>query len=103
MIVTLDTYRLTCIADMQAFLDGSGAIQFRNPDRAGRRQWLTDLLRRFCYPTLTRADKGTLRRFAQKVGGFSRAQLARLIAQWRDTGQPLVSPPAKPEGLTSLS
>lgn len=46
--MTLDTFRLTCIADMQAFLDGSDAIRFQSPDPAGRRQWLADLLRRFC-------------------------------------------------------
>lgn len=85
--MTLDTHRLNCIADMQAFLEGSDAIRFQSPDPAGRRQWLADLLGRFRYPILARADKGTLRAFAQKVGGFSRAQLTRLIAQWLDTGQ----------------
>lgn len=96
--MTLDTRRLTCIADMQAFLDGSDAIQFQSPDPAGRRQWLADLLRRFRYRTLRRADKGTLRCFAMKVGGFSRAQLTRLIAQWLDTGQltDRRGPPARP-------
>ena len=61
-------------------------------------QWLADLLQRFRYPILTRADKGILRCFAMKVGGFSRAQLTRLIAQWLDTGQ-LVDrrgPPTRP-------
>lgn len=96
--MTLDTRRVTCIADMQAFLEGSDAIRFQSPDPAGRRQWLADLLQRFRYPILARADKGTLRAFARKVGGFSRAQLTRLIAQWLDTGQ-LVDrrgPPTRP-------
>jgi transposase InsO family protein len=98
MIVTLDTRRLTSIADMQAFLDGSDALSFQSPDAAGRRTWLADLLRRFRYASLRRADKGTLCRFARKVGGFSRSQLTRLIGQWQSTGA-LVDrrgPPAKP-------
>jgi transposase InsO family protein len=86
MIVTLDTRRLTCVADMQAFLDGSDTIHFHAPDPAGRRQWLADLLRRFGYASLRRTDKGVLRSFAQKVCGYSRAQVARLIAQWRTSG-----------------
>lgn len=96
--MTLDTRRVTCIADMQAFLEGSDAIQFQSPDPAGRRRWLVDLLGRFRYPILTRADKGTLRAFARKVGGFSRAQLTRLITQWLDTGQltDRRGPPARP-------
>jgi transposase InsO family protein len=98
MIVTLDTRRLTSVADMQAFLDGSDALSFQSPDAAGRRTWLADLLRRFRYPSLSRADKGTLRRFACKAGGFSRAQLTRLIGQWQTTGAltDRRGPPAKP-------
>lgn len=96
--MTLDTRRLTCIADMQAFLEGSDAVSFRSPDAGDRRRWLANLLGRFHYSTLTRADKGTFRCFAMKVGGFSRAQLARLITQWRATGclDDRRGPPATP-------
>lgn len=98
MIVTLDTHRLTCIADMQAFLDGSDTVHFQAPDAAARRRWLAELLSRFHYLSLSRADKGTFRRFACKLGGYSRAQLTRLIAQWQASGE-LVDrrgPPLKP-------
>lgn len=96
--MTLDTRRLTCIADMQAFLEGSDALCFQCPDAAARRRWLADLLQRFGYAALSRADKGVLRRFAIKAGGLSRAQLTRLITQWQRTGE-LVDrrgPPAQP-------
>lgn len=95
--MTLDTRRLTCIADMQAFLDGSDTVHFEAPDAAARRRWLADLLDRFRYRSLSRADKGVLRRFACKLGGYSRAQLTRLVGQWQATGA-LVDrrgPPAK--------
>lgn len=96
--MTLDTRRLTCITDMQAFLGGSDAIQFHAPDPAGRRQWLADLLRRFGYISLSRSDKGVLRSFAQKVCGYSRAQVTRLIAQWQASGSlaDRRGPPARP-------
>lgn len=98
MIVTLDTRRVTCIAEMQAFLDGSDAIQFQSPDPTGRRQWLADMLERFRYATLRRSDRGVLRRFAMKVCGYSHAQLTRLISQWQATGKlsDRRGPPARP-------
>ncbi len=85
--MTLDTQRLTSIAEMQAFLDGSQTLGFQSPDGAGRRRWLAELLARFHYPALARADKGVLRAFVRKVGSYSRAQLTRLIAQWQAGGR----------------
>lgn len=45
------------------------------------------VLRRFPYDRLNRADRGVIRAYLRKSTGFSRAQLTRLIAQHRDTGQ----------------
>ncbi len=39
------------------------------------------------YVRLSKPDKGLVRRFLVKVTGFSRAQVARLISQYRETGR----------------
>lgn len=84
--MTLDTRRMTCIADMQTFLDGSDTVHFEAPDAAARRHWLADLLDRFHYRSLLRPDKGVLRQFTCKLADYSRTQLTRLIGQWQATG-----------------
>ena len=56
-------------------------------------------LARFGYARLGKADKGTLRRFLGKTTGLSRAQLTRLVRQYRDTGRIVDrrgGPPARP-------
>ncbi len=44
-------------------------------------------LKRFGYANAQRGDRGVLRRYLAKATGLSRAQLARRIAQFLDTGQ----------------
>jgi transposase InsO family protein len=83
MIVTLNTQSLRSLDDVRAFLDGSASVGFSPPAHADRYTWLAATLRQFGYKTLARADKGVLRVFARKLTGYSRAQLTRLIGQWR--------------------
>ena len=96
--MTLDTYSLRSLDDVRAFLDGNLAVKFSPPAEAHRYLWLEKTLRQFHYEALKRADKGLLQVFMRKVTGYSRAQLTRLIGQWRDR-QRIVDrrgPPAQP-------
>ncbi len=96
--MTLDTQSLRSLDDVRAFLDGNAPVSFLPPAEAGRYQWLDKTLRQFHYTTLKRADKGVLQVFLRKVTGYSRAQLTRLIGQWRDTRRIVDrrGPPAQP-------
>ena len=81
--MTLHTQLLTSLEEVRAFLDGNAAVTFAAPVAEERYRWLETTLRQFRYDTLKRADKGLLQVFLRKVTGYSRAQLMRLIGQWR--------------------
>lgn len=98
MIVTLNTQSLSSLAEVRAFLDGAAEVAFSAPPSANRHAWLAATLRQFHYGTLKRPDKSLVRAFALKVTGYSRAQLSRLIKQWRQ-GRSIVDrrgPPTQP-------
>ena len=79
---------LTSVAQMQDFLKGSQAVAFAvatNKDE--RYQFVERLLNRFAYPRLKRREKGIVIRFLQKVTGYSRQQLTRMIQRYIEQGQ----------------
>ncbi len=98
MIVTLYTDRLTSLEQIESFLHGSTDIAFRAPDRAARRTWIEEVLRRFRYAQRTRRERGLLLRFLTKLTGYSPAQIKRLVHQFRCERQlrDRRGPPAKP-------
>ena len=87
MILTLDTERLRTLSEVRAFLDGSHPVDFRLVDRDDAHGFVRRTLVRFRHTTLDKPSKGLLRRFLGKVTGLSRAQLTRLIGQYRATGR----------------
>lgn len=98
MIVTLKTQGLQRLEQVRAFLEGTQALGFDAPAREAAYQWIAAELRRFRYPRLSKADKGLVRRYLQRVTAISRDQMTRLIAQLCRTGQirDRRGPPAKP-------
>lgn len=87
MIVTLRTEGLQSLEQIKAFVEGSTALGFEPPDRQAVYGWVATELRRFGYVRLSKPDKGLIRQYLAKVSGLSRAQLTRLIKQFRQTGQ----------------
>jgi hypothetical protein len=87
MIVTLQTQGLQTLEQVRAFLEGSQPLGFEVPNREATYEFIAQTLRRFGYTRLGKADKGLLRRYLCKVTGRSRAQITRLIAQFRKTGR----------------
>ena len=55
--------------------------------RAEAYRLIENTVRRLGYFRLGRADKGALRRFLARATGFSRAQITRLLNQYRSTGR----------------
>ena len=51
-----------------------------------RYQWIQHELVRFDYMQMSKADKGIMKRYLIKVSSYSRAQVTRLIKQYRSTG-----------------
>lgn len=99
MIVQLHTQGLQTIEDIRAFVAGCQTADFEVPDRDAAYRFVAETLRRFGYRRCTRADKGVIRDYLMTVTGFSRAQMTRLIRQYRDGGRirdHRGRPPAKP-------
>ncbi len=98
--------------ELRAFLQASRALTFRGRSREKTYAWIERTLRRYDFLSRSRAEKGLLRQYLQKMTGLSAAmkvlsrleqlvvnragqnfhQLTRLIAQFRHTGQVLLGP-----------
>ena len=87
MIVTLKTQGLQTLEQVRAFLEGAQPLGFGAPTRDAAYDWISAELLRFRYARLGKSDKGLVRRYLEKVTGLSRAQMTRLIQQFRDTGR----------------
>ena len=87
MIVTLQTEGLQTLEQIRAFLEGSQPMGFEIRSREAANDLIAQTLRRFGCARLGKADKGLVRRYLCKVTGRSRAQMTRLIAQFRRTGR----------------
>ena len=85
--MTLQTERLHTVEQIRGFLDGNGEVDFRPLDRDEAYDFVRRTLVRLDYDALGRAGKGTVREFLGKATGLSRAQVARLIGQYRETGR----------------
>jgi len=94
----LKTQGLQSLEQIRAFLEGTQALGFEAPARKDAYDWVAKELRRFHYLQLGKTDKGLVRRYLEKVTGFSRAQMTRLIQQFRTSGRirDRRGPPAKP-------
>lgn len=80
------------IDELRAFLRYSQALAFSAQSRAQTYEWIERTLRQYNYLSCPRAQKGLLRRYLQKLAGLSRAQVARLIRRFRQTGQVRLHP-----------
>ncbi len=79
--------RLQTIEEVRQFLAGSEALDFGGVSVEERYRWIETVLVRFKYHQLKRAGKGVIRRYIEKVSGYSRAQVSRLIREYKQRGQ----------------
>ena len=81
-------HALTTLAQVDAFLSGTQSVTFSVlSTKAECYQWIQAILLKFEYRTLSKPHKGLVRRYLEKVSGYSRQQLTRLIQQYRQTGR----------------
>jgi transposase InsO family protein len=86
MVVTVSDSRVMTMEELAAFLRSSTTLRFRGKTRRETYAWIEKTLRTYGYAARSRAEKGLLRQYLGKMTGYSRAQLTRLIAQYRHTG-----------------
>ena len=97
--MTLRTERIRTLDQIRAFLDGSEPTDFRFAGRDSAYDFVRRTLVGFEFHGLKRDEKGLVKRFIEKVTGYSRSQITRLVKQHRRTGgirDHRKKPPAKP-------
>jgi hypothetical protein len=82
----MDETKIQTIQEVRQFLKGSDRIEFKPALREEKYTWVASVLRRFKYLALRRADKGLVCLYLEKVSGYSRAQVFRLISRYREDG-----------------
>ena len=78
---------LQTVEQVRQFLEGSEGVEFRGRTAQEKYYWIEEVLIRFRYHRLKRVEKGVIRRYVQKVTGYSRPQVSRLIAEYKRTGR----------------
>ena len=78
MVIDMNDEQLRTLADLQGFLNGTVAMDFAVA--AGERyEFIARTVRRFGYGHLKRGEKAVVLRFLERVSGYSRQQLTRLV------------------------
>jgi transposase InsO family protein len=97
MVIDMNEAQVRTLEQVRQVVAGTQALEFRRTeDDAGRYAWIELVLRRFDYRHLKRAERGQVLAYLQRLSGFSRAQLTRLVARWVG-GEPLVKAYRAPE------
>ena len=87
MNTIMNDSHIETLEQVRQFLDGAAVMEITISSKADCYQWIQGTLVRFQYLSLGKADRGLIRRYLQQISGYSRAQIARLIKQYRKTGQ----------------
>lgn len=88
MVIQMNDGQLQTLAQLQAFLDGTAEVDFAVAIKE-RYGFIGRTVRRFAYGRLKRAQKAVVLRFLERVSGYSRQQLTRLVKRGADRA-PLV-------------
>ena len=86
MTLTMDDTQINTINEVKEFLNKKDKIQFKRQNQTQAYAWIEDILVKFFYIKLSKADKGILRTYLAFITGYSRAQITRLITQYLRTG-----------------
>ena len=78
MVIEMNDEQLKTLADLQGFLEGTVTMDFAvaAEERYG---FIARTVKRFGYGRLKRSDKAIVLRFLERVSGYSRQQIGRLV------------------------
>jgi transposase InsO family protein len=79
--------KLETIEQVKRFLEGSEKTDFKGITAEERYHWIEEVLARFRYVKINKTEKGVIKKYIEKVSGYSRSQVARLIRSYIQRGQ----------------
>lgn len=85
MVIDMNDSKLKAFGQIQEFLQSTADIEFQTPSNEGqKRDFIAKTLKRFVYFRLRKGQRSILFRYLQRLTGYSRAYLSRLIAPYRE-------------------
>jgi transposase InsO family protein len=97
MVIDMNETQVRTLDQVRQVVAGTQALEFRGgQDGPSRYEWIGQVLVRFSYRQLHRDDKGTVLAYLQRLSGYSRSQVTRLVGDWVK-GQPLKKKYRPPE------
>ena len=86
MVIDMNVSKLETIEQIREFLEGTTEVEFSNsPDSSALRAFVATVLWRYRYFRLSKGPRGVLFSYMQRLTGYSRQHLSRLVAQYRNT------------------
>ena len=83
MVIDMNEAQVRTVEQVRQVLEGTQALEFSAAeDDEGRYRWIDAVLRRLDYRVLRRADRGAVLAYVQRLSGYSRAQVTRLVSRW---------------------
>lgn len=79
--------QLTTLEEVSTFLKLSALVAFAKINRSEAYRWVEQTLTRFEYVGRSKTEKGLIKEYLGKLTGYSRAQVTRLVADFRRTGR----------------
>lgn len=86
MNITMKNNNLTTVEDLETFLQGNTSVSIKIKSREERYAFIQNTLIRFQYLQLKKKDRGTVKRYIQKLTHYEERQLKRLIKKWKRDG-----------------
>jgi len=87
MVIEMNEVKHVTLTQVRQFLAGTADVGFRvQGENAQRYRWISAVLGRFGYRGLNRAERGVILRYLQRMTGYSRQQVTRLVHQYVHTG-----------------
>ena len=96
MVIDMNETQVRSLEQVRQVLQGTQALQLSFAQPEERYAWIAQVLQRLGYRRLGRSDRGTVLAYLQRLSGYSRAQVTRVVARWK-SGQPLVKNYRAPE------
>lgn len=95
MTITMQITRTPTILELHQFLISTAPTTFAATNRGEAYVWVEGVLRTTDYLHRAKKEKGLLRRYLEKVTGYSRARVTELITEFRTTTHVRVRPQAR--------
>ncbi len=83
MCILMNDEKLSSPNDIKTFLSGSSKVEFTIKSTE-KHSWLARFIKKVNYFSLKKRDKIPIREYMLNMTSYSRQQLTKLIAQYRD-------------------